>query len=217
MYAGLARSENVGGSIKLFGAAWGTGAIVASRGRVMENGNLCCPTSLPSLSDAGVHTGSVISKKTSSSSPTAVVPARTFSKAEKKKRQGPPVSGAGTDRQARRRNSEGHEPEGVTYSDGQALERLGLGKVEQHLPFDGIAFKEQRRVLRIHRSAPDFEGNPIATALILEHIAMFVPEACPKRSWHRGVCWWFVVTILHDQGANRAIDGGPPEGFIDYP
>ena len=86
MYAGLARSENVGGSIKLFGVAWGTGAIVASRGRVMENGNLCCPTSLPSLSDAGVHTGSVISKKTSSSSPTAVVPARTFSKAEKKKK-----------------------------------------------------------------------------------------------------------------------------------
>ena len=123
------------------------------------------------------------------------------------------MSGGRTDRQARRRNSEGHEPEGVTYSDGQALERLGLGKVEQHLPFDGIAFEEQRRVLRIHRSAPDFEGNPIATALILEHIAMFVPEACPKRSWHRGVCWWFVVTILHDQGANRAIDGGPPEGL----
>jgi hypothetical protein len=81
MYAGLAHSKNVGGSEKLLGAALGTGAIVgfvASRGMVMENGNLCWPTTLPSLADAGVHMGSVKSRKTSSSCPTAVVPARTF-------------------------------------------------------------------------------------------------------------------------------------------
>jgi hypothetical protein len=78
MYAGLARSENVGGSEKHFGAALGAGAIVASRGIVIENGNLCWPTTLPSHTDAGIHTGTVMSKKSSSSCPTAVVPARIF-------------------------------------------------------------------------------------------------------------------------------------------
>lgn len=78
MYAGLARSVNVGGSGKLFGIALGAGAILTLSGMVMENGNVCWPTTLPSLGDAGVHTGSVMSRKTSSSCPTAVVPARIF-------------------------------------------------------------------------------------------------------------------------------------------
>jgi hypothetical protein len=78
MYAGLARSVNVGGSEKRFGAAFGAGAIVVSRGMAMENGYVCCPTTLPSLADAGVHTCSVLSRKTSSSWPTVVVPARIF-------------------------------------------------------------------------------------------------------------------------------------------
>ena len=63
-----------------------------------------------------------------------------------------------------------------TYGDGQALERLGLCEVELHLPRDGIALEEQRRVFRICCSALDSEGDPFATTLVLEHIAMFVPE-----------------------------------------
>jgi hypothetical protein len=76
MYAGLARSENVGGSAKRSSAAFGTGAIIVWRGIVMANGYVCRPTTFPSLADAGVHTGSVLSRKRSSSWPTAVVAAQ---------------------------------------------------------------------------------------------------------------------------------------------
>ena len=75
MYAGLARSENVGGSGKRFGVAFGAGATAASRGMAMENAYVCTPTILPSREDAGVQTGSVMFRKTSSSCPTAVVAA----------------------------------------------------------------------------------------------------------------------------------------------
>ena len=73
MYAGLARSKNVGGSGKLFGTALGIDATLTSREMVMENGNGCWPTTLRSHSDTGVHMGSVMSRKGFSSCLTAMV------------------------------------------------------------------------------------------------------------------------------------------------